>query len=269
MFLAKVDIAILTKHTWCRVIFLSYLQLLQHMTNTDNYRRVILPCIETSLGSLLSRSQNAVNTCARIHGEERSYQRLVCPHFRVVFTLCVPLSIIPSLLTAFIHVALKYVPNFYSSGTHTQTNTHVFITTCIFLLVTIGTIELLELGGSPLLFKRWKEMQKPYWKTGNMASEFTLLFSKFFSYISHNKIRGNIEIKRELQFIQFRKRWKLWEVYWWQLQAHKQGIYKSTVEKNFWTISATSKCKIWFIVPPLLIITWIFVSTIHRSSCIH
>jgi hypothetical protein len=153
----------------------------------------------------------------------------------------------------------------------THKHTHVFITTCIFILVTIGTTGLLECGGGPpLLFKRWKEIQKPYWESGNMASEFTLLFSTFFfSYISRNKIRGNIKIKKESQFIQFRKRGSY--------DRFSAGRYKATnraficcskVEVLFGQLLSLSNFQTWFSAATLLIITGYLKAAIYRCSYI-
>jgi hypothetical protein len=67
-------------------------------------------------------------------------------------------------------------------------------------------MELLGRGFSRYCSKDEKKYGSPTAKVATWHPSSLCYSVIFFSYISYNKIRGNIKIKNELQLIQFRKR---------------------------------------------------------------
>jgi hypothetical protein len=101
---------------------------------------IFLPSITIRTVKYISR-YDSQNKCLCV--EHNCSEMFACPHFHFVPRFCLFSNIINCIYTGGFEI-----PNFYSSGfhTHTHTHTHVFITTCIFLLVAIGTTNLLGRG---------------------------------------------------------------------------------------------------------------------------
>jgi hypothetical protein len=129
---------------------------------------------------------------------------LACPHFRPVFTLCVLLSIIPTLLTAFIQEALKYATfirvGFTHTHTHTYTHTHTHAHTHTHTRVhhklhissrCYRNHRVVGLGVASIVQQMKRNTEALLGKLQHDI-KFTLLFSKFFFtfHIKYIEISG-------------------------------------------------------------------------------